>query len=518
MKLTLPARMMIVTMLAALLALFLAGTAAAILLRNQQLQAAERTLSLLAQNVAARYRLNVQRGEAPEQLMRRFAEQEGVRLLVVDRQGTIRFDSEGELIGAEVPDARRWIRLPEGPATQRPVARLRFAGGPDLLVTPLNVPNPLRPRVQERAALLLLAVPAASLLGTWRELLLPLLLAGLVALGGAAALAWYFAQRISRPILKMTEAARRMAKGDYDVHVPDEGDDELAELGRAFNTMAHETKLARQTQRNFLASVSHDLRTPLTSIQGFSQALIDGTVQTDEQRQRVAQIIHDEASRLSRLVQHLLDLARIESGRFVMAQEEIDLNQILGDVEKRYTALAEAQGVRFVVRRPRKALPMIGDSQRLEQVLTNLLDNAFHYARLGNSGEPEVRLVGKLGGVRGVASTAGGGDLGRWWIEVIVRDNGPGISGEDLPHIFDRFYRGDPSHPSGSVGLGLAITREIVHAHGGEIQVESGSHGTTFTVRLPMNLGHEATGRAAALRLGSSRSSSPSPGESPSSS
>lgn len=515
MKVTLPAKLILMTMIAALLAVFLAGTGAAVLLRNQQIRAAERTLTLLAQNVAARYRLTALGREGTEQVIRRFAEQEGVRLLAVNRRGIIVYDSGGELTGQSVPDLQEAASSEEArfPRT----VRLRFSDGTDLLAAPLPLPDQVRPRFQGGLAALLLAVPAASLLGTWRELLPALLLTGVVALAAAAGLAWYFSQRISRPIIEMTKAAQRMAKGDYDVHVPDDGDDELAELGRAFNTMAHETKVARQTQRNFLANVSHDLRTPLTSIQGFSQALIDGAVQTEEQRQRVAQIIHDEASRLAKLVQHLLDLARIESGRFVMAQEELDLNKTLAEVEKRYTALAEAQGVRFVVRRPRKALPMIGDPERLEQVLTNLLDNAFHYARLGNGGQPEVQLIGKLGGVRGAASATGGGDLGRWWIEVIVKDNGPGISGEDLPYIFDRFYRGNSSQAGSSVGLGLAIAREIVHAHGGEIHVESGEQGTTFTVRLPMNLGHEATGRAAALRLGSARQSPPSqPDEQPS--
>ncbi|MDQ7030833.1 MAG: HAMP domain-containing sensor histidine kinase [Ardenticatenia bacterium] len=503
---------MLTSMVVALVALLLASTAAAVLLRNQQVRAAERSLALLAQNVAARYRLVVREGENPNQLLRRFAAQEGIRFLVVGPQGSILHDSEDRLVGERIPDVERLLGRPQGRDGQGQFRTVRLqVGGEDLLVAPLPVPPGLRPQVSGELALILLAVPTASLLSTWVQLLPPLVVVALLALGVAAGVAWYMARRISRPLVEMTEAARRMAKGDYDIRVTVEDGDELADLCEAFNTMAEETKVARHTQRNFLASVSHDLRTPLTSIQGFSQALIDGTVRTAEQRQRVAQIIHDEASRLARLVQHLLDLARIESGRFAMAHEEVDLNAMLAQVQERYTALAEAQGVNFVVRRPRKSLPMIGDAARLEQVLTNLLDNAFHYARMGNSGQPKVQLIGKLGGVRGVGSAQGGGELGRWWIEVIVKDNGPGISAEDLPHIFDRFYRGDISHPSGSVGLGLAITREIVQAHGGEILVESGEHGTTFTVRLPMNLGHEATGRAALLRMGLTQSTPPKP-------
>lgn len=475
------------------------------LFRNQQQHSAERALTLLARQIAASYR------EGTEGEINRLADQQEVRLLVVNEEGIILHDSHEELSGQELP-AIQQLLAPDQATGTLPILRFRSPTGVDLWVTSVPLANEGF-RFRGEAAHLLVAVPAASLTNSWRETWLPLFLIGLIALAGATALAWHFSERLSRPIAEMAKAAQRIAKGDYDVHVPDDGDDELAELGRAFNTMAHETKVARQTQRNFLANVSHDLRTSLTSIQGFSQALIDGAIQTEEQRQRVAQIIHDEASRLAKLVQHLLDLARIESGRFVMAQEELDLNKTLAEVEKRYTALAEAQGVRFTVRRPRKALPMIGDPERLDQVLTSLLDNAFYYARLGNSGQPEVQLIGKLGGVRGSASTTGGGDLGRWWIEVIVKDNGPGISDEELPYIFDRFYRGNSSQAGSSVGLGLAIAREIVHAHGGEIHVESGEQGTTFTVRLPMNLGHEATGRAAALRLGSARQSSSQPGE-----
>ncbi|WP_439951919.1 sensor histidine kinase [Ardenticatena maritima] len=311
------------------------------------------------------------------------------------------------------------------------------------------------------------------------------------------AVGWYFSRRITEPLGKITEAAKRIAAGDFSARaeVDTSGDDEIAQLARAFNTMIDEVNVARDTQRDFLANVSHDLRTPLTSIQGFSEALMDGTV-PPAQQQRVAAIIHEEASRLSRLVQDLLDLARIESGRFIMARRDVDLNEIIQRLKDIYASRAEAEGIKFKVRHPRKALPIIGDPDRLEQVLTNLLDNAFKYAQQSPDA-PEVRLIGKLGGVRGVAQDGAGGDLGRWWIEIQVMDNGPGIAAQDLPHIFDRFYRADQARSGGGVGLGLAIAREIVQAHGGEIAVESGDKGTTFTVRLPMNMGHQSTQESA---------------------
>nr|WP_290665688.1 HAMP domain-containing sensor histidine kinase [Ardenticatena sp.] len=465
----------------ALIATLLAGTVGAFVLRVQQERTARSTLQNMATRAAAVLRNAPNRSLAAREL-RALAEQHDLRLLVVSREGQVIADTGDTLEGVSLGD----------PATLAAAFRtdkvFSYRGnGEDLLLAPVPLGN------GQAKSVVVLAVPRRSLLNSWLELLPGLLGAMTIAFIVAAGVGWYFSRRITEPINKITAAAKRIAAGDFSARadVSTEGDDEIAELARAFNTMVDEVNVARDTQRDFLANVSHDLRTPLTSIQGFSEALMDGTVPPTQQ-QRVAAIIHEEASRLSRLVQDLLDLARIESGRFIMARRDVDLNEIIRHLKEIYASRAEAEGIKFKVRHPRKALPIIGDPDRLEQVLTNLLDNAFKYAQQ-STGQPEVRLIGKLGGVRGVTQSGAGGDLGRWWIEIQVMDNGPGIAAQDLPHIFDRFYRADQARSGGGVGLGLAIAREIVQAHGGEIAVESGDKGTTFTVRLPMNMGHQST-------------------------
>ncbi|RME11229.1 MAG: sensor histidine kinase [Ardenticatenia bacterium] len=469
----------------ALIATLLAGTAGAFVLRVQQERTARTTLQSMARQAAVVLRNAPNRSLAAREL-RALAEQHGLRLLVINREGQVVADTGDTLEGASLGDPASIA------AALRTDSVFSYRGnGEDLLLAPIPIGG------NEASNVVLLAVPRSSLLNSWIELLPGLLGAMAVAVLVSWAVGWYFSRRITEPLGKITEAAKRIAAGDFSARaeVDTSGDDEIAQLARAFNTMIDEVNVARDTQRDFLANVSHDLRTPLTSIQGFSEALMDGTV-PPAQQQRVAAIIHEEASRLSRLVQDLLDLARIESGRFIMARRDVDLNEIIRHLKDIYASRAEAEGIKFKVRHPRKALPIVGDPDRLEQVLTNLLDNAFKYAQQSPDA-PEVRLIGKLGGVRGVTQDGAGGDLGRWWIEIQVMDNGPGIAAQDLPHIFDRFYRADQARSGGGVGLGLAIAREIVQAHGGEIAVESGDKGTTFTVRLPMNMGHQSTQESA---------------------
>jgi len=226
----------------------------------------------------------------------------------------------------------------------------------------------------------------------------------------------------------------------------------------------------QKAQREFVANVSHELKTPLTSIQGFAQALLDGTASTPEQQKQSAQVIYDEAGRMHRMALNLLDLARLDAGIADLKRAQVDVNALVNGVAERFTHQARQAGVTLTV--DSGSLPAItGDGDRLAQVLTNLVDNALKFTPAG--GRILLRTL-----------TLGDG------VEIHVQDSGAGIPPEALPQIFERFYQADPSRQGGKkhgAGLGLAIVREIVAAHGGKISVRSTpGQGSVFMVRLPL--------------------------------
>lgn len=330
-------------------------------------------------------------------------------------------------------------------------------------------------------------------LDSWLWLLAFLLLLTIFGVAGAGLMGWYISGKLTEPVAALAQAANKMAVGDYDARVTTSSDIvEFQTLTHSFNTMANEVQEARQSQQEFLANVNHDLRTPLMSIQGFSQAFIDGVVPA-EQMSRIAKIIYSEATRLSRLMQDLLDLTQIEAGRFSMAVRDINLKDVLEQSSEKFKVQADRVGVDFEYKLPRHPLRVHGDATRLEQVLSNLVDNALTYAQDGGR---HVRLISKLGGIRGNKQATNGHlahqketnqKLGRWWVEIQVEDNGPPIPEEQKALIFQRFHRTNQS-PRGA-GLGLAIAREIVEAHGGDLYVKNGAvEGTKFVVRLPMRM------------------------------
>jgi signal transduction histidine kinase len=299
----------------------------------------------------------------------------------------------------------------------------------------------------------------------------PLLQAGLIGLVLAIGLAVLIAGSVARPLNRMGQAARRMAGGDYDQRVPVQGPREVRTLAASFNDMAGRVAVSQQAQRDFMANVSHDLRTPLTSIQGFSQAIVEGVTSDPESAQRAAQIIHDEAGRMNRMVESLLDLARIEAGQLNFKAHAVALSDLLQNVGDSLSVKARDKGLRLTLEIS-PGLPRIaGDGDRLAQVFVNLLDNAVKHTPAG--GQITLRAKTDANGVT-----------------IAVQDTGVGIPPDDLPRVFERFYQVDKSRKSArrsGMGLGLAITKQIVEAHGGVIQVASApGKGTMFTVWLPL--------------------------------
>ena len=328
--------------------------------------------------------------------------------------------------------------------------------------------------------ILLLAAPGLTLrtLAILAEdLLLPLLQAGAVALLASVALAFLVTRWVAGPLQKMVAAAQGVAKGDTRGQIPLSGPAEVRGLASAFNEMVERVNSGRQAQRDFVANVSHDLKTPLTAIQGFAQAILDGAAADEEARRHAASVIYAEADRLHRLVEDLLDLARIDAGQMAFSIGPVDLAGVIRSVAERLSLRASEKGIQLESRLG--ALPRIaGDGDRLAQVVTNLIDNAIKHA-------PTNGLVT-------VSS-----EVTKDWVQIHVDDNGPGIPPDELSRIFERFYQVDRSRrgdESRGVGLGLAISREIVQAHGGRLSAQSApGSGSRFTVKLPLPSTAETT-------------------------
>jgi signal transduction histidine kinase len=307
----------------------------------------------------------------------------------------------------------------------------------------------------------------SSIFGDLRGVLLP---AVLIALVISLVVAYLLARSISRPVTKLAEAAAAMSRGDYNQTIPVEGRDELSALTQQFNEMASEVSRARTMQRDFVANVSHDLKTPLTSIQGFSQAILDGTITDGRGYAQAAQIINTEAQRMSKLVSELLSLSRLENGLTSLELHPADIGQVISQLVTAMQPQAREAGVHLAMRvKGNSAGLVLADVDRLKQAFGNLVDNALKHTPAGGS----VTIV--------VESLPEGS-------QVLVCDTGEGIPADDLPRIMERFYQIDKARSSGSrsLGLGLAIAREIVQAHKGQISIESAvGAGTTVRVFLP---------------------------------
>ena len=317
-------------------------------------------------------------------------------------------------------------------------------------------------------SLLLLAPRPSPVAAVGQELLLPLLLrASLVALAASVVLAWLISRWVSAPLRKTAEAARSVAAGDYDQRLAPSGPDEAHSLATSFNEMVQQVQGSQQAMRDFVANASHELRTPLTSIQGYAQAILDGTA---PDVQNAAGVIYDESDRLGRLVEELLDLTRMDTGQAPLERKPVDLGAILAAIVERFKLKAAGKSIQIQIHVD--SIPsLIGDGDRLAQVFTNLIDNALKHTPEG--GEVRLKSEGSSG-----------------WVTVHVDDTGPGIAPEELSRIFERFYQLDKarsgSGPRGA-GLGLAISREIVEAHGGSLEAQSVvGRGSRFTVRLPI--------------------------------
>ena len=304
---------------------------------------------------------------------------------------------------------------------------------------------------------LLVLRPTSSRASAWRPFLVDLLFAALVGVLFAAGLSFILARSIVRPIRRVAAATRALAADESHDPLPTGGTTEIASLARAFNLMTEQLAASREAERDFLLSVSHELKTPLTAIRGYSEGLADGTFGPEE----AGGIISLEASRLERLVRDLLDLARMNRSEFSVRSEPVDLAEVARETVRRHEVAAQRFDVALTAEGDETWVD--ADADRVLQVAANLVENALRETPAG--GAVTVR-----------AEPA----------RLLVVDTGPGIPPDDVPHAFERFYLYDKvgkNRPVGS-GLGLAIVRQLATAMGGSVSVQSGPAGTTFAVAL----------------------------------
>ncbi|MBI0579801.1 HAMP domain-containing protein [Neobacillus cucumis] len=277
---------------------------------------------------------------------------------------------------------------------------------------------------------------------------------------------FFLSKALTKPLISMKEATKKLSNGDFSVSLPNMSKDEIGELSKSIQTLANDLNHLKQERNEFLASVSHELRTPLTYIKGYSDI---GRRPSLEEKERIHyfNIIHEESEHLSQLVKELFDLARLDQNAFTIDKERIDIGLYLKAIYERVLPAFKEKGIKLKLD-CEDGLFFSLDPKRFDQVLLNLLDNALKYSNENTTSHIKALKRDKS-------------------LHIIIEDEGIGIPKEDLPYVFERLYRVEKSRSraTGGFGLGLTIVKQLVEAHGGEVSVESRvGKGTSFKIVL----------------------------------
>jgi len=364
------------------------------------------------------------------------------RIIVTDADGQVVADSEGELLGQP--------HKPDSPGRTLSPPWVRYALG-TLYISSKSSPG---------AEFALLSMMFESI-GRF------LLWGCLVAAAIAVLITFFLSRRISAPIRALTVTARKLGQGDFSQRVQVKDKSEVGELAQTFNSMAGDLERAEKLRRNLTADVAHELRTPLSNIRGYLEAARDGAIKPDADTIRS---LDEEAVLLSRLVDDLQELSLAEAGELKLVCQAEDVAELINHTVAVVQARAAEKGVAVSIDLPDKLPPVNIDRHRISQVSRNLLENAVAHTTKGDAITVAARQQGN-------------------WVEVSVTDTGEGIPAEDLPNIFERFYRVDKSRAraTGGSGLGLTIAKRLVEAHGGKIEVQSElGKGSRFSFTVPV--------------------------------
>ena len=390
-------------------------------------------------------------------------------VIVTNTQGEILYATDSDLYHKQIPDRVVQQILQQG--HYNGITNLGGIYGANRYIAGLPVQTKLTPTLAANLGLVLVSGDTSGLSEMWRATATIFFFAAVVVLLIAVIASSITSAHQTRPLTEMAEAARKFGRGEFDVRVNSYKDrcDEIGELAEAFNFMANSLEKVESQRADFIANVSHELKTPMTTIAGFADGILDGTIPKDQEDKYLVTIA-DETRRLSRLVRSMLDMSRVEStGEDLTRRREFDISDRIVSTMLSFEARANDKQLDVDLQLPEDPMLVLGDPDAITRVLYNLMDNAVKFAAPGST------LCVSLWKSEGKAY-------------VSVRDHGETIPADDLPFIFDRFHKSDRSRSldRDGVGLGLYLVKSILDAHGEDIAVTSRDGETEFVFTLTL--------------------------------
>lgn len=422
-------------------------------------------MSIEVDELATHFAMMAESPDAPtEQMLLKFADFSNVSIFYVSEQGQVQaYSGEDELAEASFIEQTDVSAIFSGQTV-----RLKYeaASGNRYIITAKPIIDQRTGDNQTQSALYVLSSSKHmddSIVAMRKLLVLSGVGAFLLALG----ITWIIAHLLSKPLIQMQQATRKIAVGELETRLEIPRNDEIGSLAAAINNLAEELQQYRDTRQEFFANISHELRTPITYLEGYSKVIKERLYSTEEERDQYLDVLHQEAKRLQHLVDDLFELSKMEEGKVSLSLEWVDLAEVIDNAVQKVNLKARDEGLTLTASLNRSSAWIYGDGLRIEQVIINLLENSVRYTEQGS-----------------ISITLDQTDR---FVYVIVQDTGIGIAEEELPYVFDRFYRVEKSRSRqyGGTGLGLSIAKKLVELQGGKIFVRSKlGEGTSFEIRF----------------------------------